>query len=168
MPGIGNLDRGAYAGREAHVYYDSVIGSYSDPPTEDATWVEIKRIRNFVENDNKALTNVSMHGNTIVGAVPGERTADGSFEYVLSRAADTVYDYLVTKQRAGTPIYIRVLNDLITVNGAKGEDFPIILGEKSVTRNNNDEVVASFTWSFADVFDYNGDSVVKTAVTISV
>lgn len=167
MPGIGNLSKGAMAGRETKLYYDSVVGSYSDPPTEDAVWVEITRGRNVQFNRPRTLPSVEMHGVEDSGSIPGYRSKSGSFEYVRRRGVDTVYNYLKAQADAGNPIFLRLMDGDIATSGMTGSEGPFYLGDFNEVRNGSDPVVVNITFSHADVVDHNGDRVEHADVVIA-
>lgn len=151
MSGTTGLTRGAYTGKETKLYYSTAY----DP----LAWVEIVRARNVQTNRGPALTDIEFHGAAETGAVPGYKKFAGSFEYVRTKATDTVYAFLLAAQEAGDPVHLGHLNGAIDVTGPTGWQCPVLLGEFSEVANGNDGVVVTIPFSKADVVDGSGDAV---------
>ena len=156
-----DLTRGAYTGKETKTYYNS--NTHASP-----TWTEMPRIRNFQSSRGPALSEVEFHGAGSTGNIPGYQKASGSFEYVKKRGTDAIYSALKTAQAAGSILVIRHLDNAVTVDGAKGFDVPILLGESQETANGGDGVVETFQFGKADAYDASGDAVEVEDVTISI
>lgn len=155
-----DLVRGAYSGKETHLYYNSA--SHASP-----NWVEIPRARNITTNDGPALADVEFHGSENTSQIPGYKGFNGSLEYVRSRATDNVYDYLKSASENGDIIELMHLNaarvdDQGNLNpDAKGWTAPCIFGQFAETANGGDPVVASVPFSLADAYDSSGVQIEK-------
>lgn len=153
-----DLDRGAYAGKETILYYNSA--TYASP-----TWVEIGRARNVQTNRGVTLSEVETHGAAETGNVPGYKKFSGSFEYARKLGADTVYDALIAARDSGDILDICHLNGTVALDASKGWRAPVLLGESSGTDNGNDPSSTSFPFAKADAFDGSGDPVNYAAFT---
>ena len=154
-----DLTRGAYSGKETHLYYNSA--THASP-----TWVEVPRARNITVNDGPALADVEFHGSQNTSQIPGYSAFNGSLEYVRSRAADTVYDYLKSASEDGDIVELMHLNAPYEVGGvvnpdAKGWTAPCIFGQFAETANGGDPVVASVPFSLADAYDSSGNQIAR-------
>lgn len=153
-----DLTRGAYAGKETYLYYNSATH-------ETPTWVEIPRARNITVNDGPALSDVEFHGAQSTSQIPGYSAFNGSFEYVRRRGTDDVWDFLVAARDAGTIVELLHLNGEETDPNATGWKAPVLFGESASTVNGGDAVVTTLPFGKADAYDTNGDAVEKEPAT---
>lgn len=147
-----DLVRGAYAGKETFLYYNSA--TYAAP-----TFVNIIRARNVQLNRGPALSPVEFHGAEETGNVPGYKVTSGSLEYVRRKGADTVYDFLVAARDAGSIVDLVHLNGTIVLTASIGWRCPVLLGEFSETANGNDGVVVTIPFTKADCYTAAGAEV---------
>ncbi len=157
-----DLVRGAYSGKETHLYYNSATNA-------SPTWVEVPRARNISVNDGPALADVEFHGSENTSQIPGYKAFNGSLEYVRSRATDAVYTALKAASEAGDIIELMHVNAPYEISGAvnpdaKGWRAPCIFGQFAETANGGDPVVASVPFSLADAYDSSGNQIAKTPV----
>lgn len=145
-----DLVRGAYAGKETHLYYND--GTHALPD-----WIEIPRARNITVNRDRNLAEAELHGADDIGSVPGYRGFSGSFQYVRRRGNDTVFADLQTAQTNGAIIELMHLNDKRTVVGARGWKAPVLLGAFDFSDSGNDPSVVTINFALADAYDSTDD-----------
>jgi len=144
---MSDLTRGAFSGKETHLYYDSAE-IWATP-----VWVEIPRARNIQRNRGPALSDVEFHGSPETAQLPGYRAFNGSFEYVRKRGTDDVWDFLETARDAGKIVHLMHLNGPETDPNSKGWKAPVLLGEMSGVANGGDPATETIPFGLADAYD---------------
>ncbi len=155
-----DLSRGAYSGKECHMYYNTT--TYAMP-----TWAELVRIRNIQFNDGPELNDVQFHAAAFTSQIPGYKAFNGSLEYVRKRGTDAVYAAIKTDSDNGNIQDWLYINDEKDVDGATGWRSPIIIGEFANTSNGGDPVVETIPFSMADAYDAMENVITKVPVTMS-
>ncbi len=155
-----DLDRGAYAGKETYLYYNSA--SNASP-----TWVEMERVRNVQVNRGAAATEVNFHGSSATRNHHAYEAFNGSFEYVKKLGTDTVFAALETARDDQTIIELLHLNGPETGGGTAsvGWRAPVILTDFSETSNGGDSVVVTINFALADAYTAAGAQVDVSAYT---
>lgn len=154
-----DLQRGAYAGKETFLYYNS--GTHEVP-----VWEEMPRVRNVQTNDGPALADVEFHGAQSTSQIPGYSAFNGSFEYVMAKnIADAVWTAITTARDAGDIIELMHLNGPIIDENSKGWQCPCIFGEFAASANGGDPVVTTIPFGKADAYDATDVAVEKTPAT---
>jgi len=157
-----DLERGAYAGKETYLYYNSATNA-------SPTWVEIKRARNVQLTRGAATSEVNFHGSDQTVNIHEYEGVSGSFEYVRKLGSDTVYDFLESSRDNKNIIELIHLNGPETVSApadaSEGWRAPVILGEFSETSNGGDSVVVTIPFVLADAYTAAGAQVTILAYT---
>ena len=141
-----DLNRGAYSGKETHLYYNSA--THASP-----TWVEIARARNITTTTGPELSDVQFHGSDNTSQIPGYSAFNGSFEYVRKRGTDSVYAAIVAAAEAGDIIQLMHLNGPEDGVGFTGWKAPCVFGQFDQPANGGDAVVSTIPFSLADAYD---------------
>lgn len=157
-----DLDRGAYAGKETYLYYNSATNA-------SPTWVEMERVRNVQVNRGAAATEVNFHGSSATRNHHAYEAFNGSFEYVKKLGTDTVFAALETARDDQAILELLHLNGPETVaaggTASVGWRAPVILTDFSETSNGGDSVVVTINFALADAYTAAGAQVDVSAYT---
>lgn len=157
-----DLDRGAFAGKETYLYYNSATNA-------SPTWVEMERVRNVQVNRGAAATEVNFHGSSATRNHHAYEAFNGSFEYVKKLGTDTVFAALETARDNQSILELIHLNGPETVAlpaaASVGWRAPVILTDFSETSNGGDSVVVTINFALADAYTGAGAQVDVSAYT---
>lgn len=148
-----DLTTGAIAGREHFIVRNSA--THASP-----TWVQMNQARNLVFNKKRDSSTVELHGDNDNDHVVGNKTKDGSFEYVKKRGTDADYTAINTSFESGTILEIGILDGPANLNASVGFAYPIKITDMSKTANGNSET--TYSVSFVKILAYDsGDALVS-------